>query len=119
MRSVLRFFEPLGRPFLLPLTPFLNCVCFGGLPRPIFGIVSRAPAGFLAFETLVPFPVLSITTGLRISRLGLFFAFSTSASSINSTAHGEICVLITKGQKNCRLRTAHNRASKARLLQQI
>src|SRR6202023_2190821 len=33
----------------------LNCVCFGGLPRPIFGIVSLAAGGSFALLTLVTF----------------------------------------------------------------
>ncbi len=30
----LRFLEPFGRPFGLPVVPLRNCVCLGGLPRP-------------------------------------------------------------------------------------
>src|SRR5262249_42072248 len=34
---VLKFFLPLGLPLRLPEVPLGNWVCFGGLPRPIFG----------------------------------------------------------------------------------
>src|SRR6266481_412744 len=89
--SVARFLEPFGRPRLLPVSPFLNCVCLGGLPRPTF-----RPA-LLTFLDVTRFAVLAMAFLSRYRTLCIQFLEFQPGLDVNSLK----AVRVFKSPNNC------------------